>query len=56
MRRKPAQDFRDGVVWQKAHPLEEASKLLRVPFRDNSQAVAATVGWSVVLSNRSLQF
>jgi hypothetical protein len=33
MRRKPSQDFRDGVVWQKAHPLEEASKLLRVPFR-----------------------
>lgn len=33
MRRKPAQDFRDGVVWQKAHPLEEVNKLLRVPFR-----------------------
>jgi len=33
MKRKPAQDFRDGVVWQKAHPLEEVSKLLHVPFR-----------------------
>jgi len=33
MRRKPAKDFRNGVAWQKAHPLEEVSKLLRVPFR-----------------------